>query len=806
MNILNKFIGRSLKLNKKRTIVTIIGIALSTALIVATAGLVSSFQQTLLNDAIKTYGDYHARFENVTKNQKDEIISNKEIKSYMLTRNIGFAYLENSKNLFKPYLYIKEYDQTALENLGLKLIKGNLPQNSNEAVISEHIISDGEVNYKIGDKIKLDIGQRIIDSTGEELDNSIMLLDEPEHIQKQFEKEYTIVGIMERLNYSDESYSAPGYTIISKLDKTSENVNLYVKYKNVLNTYKVTDEINKDNEYRVEYNSDVLRYSGLAKNERMNEMLYSVAAIVIGIIVFSSVFVIRNSFSISVTEKYKQYGMLASIGATPKQIKKNVLYEGFILGIIAIPLGIIMAAVAVFVLCWLINFIIGDYLNNIEFAFSMPTWAIIIGIIMATITIYLSCIIPAKKASKISPIDAIRSNQDIKISNKKLKISPLFKKIFNIGGQISLKNLKRNKKKYRTTVISLVVSIVIFISLSSILQYGFNMGSTYYEQLPYNLAVYTEDERYEEILKLDNIQDYSYWQSERININAEQYLSKDLRSEDETEYIDMSVLIVVPEDHAYKEYTKKIGMDLKGNEAVLIDKITYFSGEQRKLTNYLNVNEGDTINGIKIIKRTEERPMGLQYESAILVVSSEYKLTDANTSALYINSKNPDKLERDIKNISDEIDVTNYNEYVKENKAMMLIISIFLYGFITVITLIGVTNIFNTITTNMALRSKEFAMLKSIGMTNNEFNKMIRLESILYGTKSLIIGIPIGLLLSYLIYAKIVGAQEMAYSFPFVPIIISIVFVFIIVALTMKYSLNKINKQNIIETIRNDNI
>lgn len=805
MNILNKFIGRSLKLNKKRTIVTIIGIALSTALIVATAGLVSSFQKTLLNDAIKSYGNYHVEFKKVNQEEKENISSNKEVKKYMLTQDIGFAYLGDSQNEYKPYLYLKEYDQMALENLGINIINGRLPQNNNEIIISEHIISNGEVDYKIGDKINLNIGERVVDSTGEVLDNNVSLFDEPEHIEEQLKKEYTIVGIMERPSYNQEGYSAPGYTIISKLEKENTNVNMYVIYKNVLDTYKVTEEINEADEYIIEYNSNVLRYSGLAKSDSMNSMLYTVAGIVIAIIVFSSVFVIRNSFSISVTEKYKQYGMLASIGATPKQIKKNVLYEGFILGIIAIPLGIVMAAVAVFILCWLINFIIGDYLNNIEFTFSMPIWAILVGVIMAIVTIYLSCIIPAKKASKISPIDAIRSNQDIKVSKKKLKISPLFKRLFNIGGQISLKNLKRNKKKYRTTVISLVVSIVIFISLSSILQYGFNMGNAYYEQLPYNLVVSADEEQYKEILKLDDIKNYSYWEQDIIEISVDKYLSNDLKDRyGETEAV--SIAVVLLNSSIYNEYIKKIGVDLKGNEGILIDDYNFYDGEKTKLINYLSVNEGDTVNDIKIVKRTTERPMGLEYENAIIVVSNEYKLEEAYTSPLYINSKNPDKLEEDINNLLEDIHITNYNEYVKENKAVMLIISIFLYGFITVITLIGVTNIFNTITTNMALRSKEFAMLKSIGMTNAEFNKMIRLESILYGTKSLIIGIPIGLILSYIIYKTIVTAHEMTYSFPFVPIIIAIVFVFIIVTLTMRYSLNKINNQNIIETIRNDNI
>ena len=148
----------------------------------------------------------------------------------------------------------------------------------------------------------------------------------------------------------------------------------------------------------------------------------------------------------------------------------------------------------------------------------------------------------------------------------------------------------------------------------------------------------------------------------------------------------------------------------------------------------------------------------------------------------------------------------NIEEIVKQQKAMLIVVSIFLYGFITVITLIGVTNIFNTITTNMNLRQKEFAMLKSIGMTKKEFNRMINLETLFYCTKALVYGIILGILGSYGIYKAFAVDFDAGYQFPTIAIVICIIFVFLIVYMIMKYSISKINKQNIIETIRNENI
>ena len=153
--------------------------------------------------------------------------------------------------------------------------------------------------------------------------------------------------------------------------------------------------------------------------------------------------------------------------------------------------------------------------------------------------------------------------------------------------------------------------------------------------------------------------------------------------------------------------------------------------------------------------------------------------------------------------------VENIDAYVKMMNAIVLLIEIFVYGFIAVITLIGVTNIFNTVSTNMKLRQKEFAMLRSVGMTGKEFDRMIILESIFCSFKALLIGIPFGLLTGWLIYfliEKMSYTGHSIYIFPLTAVILSITVVVMIVGSIMFYSVSKLKKQNIIETIRNENV
>lgn len=566
-------------------------------------------------------------------------------------------------------------------------------------------------------------------------------------------------------------------------------------------------------------------------------MLYSLGGVVIFIIIVSSIFVIKNSFSISITEKIKQYGILSSIGATSKQIKKNVLFEGFVLGIIAIPLGILCGMFAVFVLIHLMNFILAEALNGITFVYKVPYLPILITILFSSITIYFSSIFSARKAGKISPIEAIRSNSEIKISSKKVRGSKIIKKIFKIGGDISYKNLKRNKRKYRTTVISLIVSITIFISLSSFIDFGFKMSNEYYKEMNYNFIIYNRqnieenkenaNDFFQEISKNDNVDEYTIYKTKNFLSTSENYSDFGKRYYRDSE-ADIRLIAVGEEE--YKKVLKKIGLDMDEceNKGILYDNTTVFENQKKKNGNIYDIKNNSklTLNfvdkdGIKteeqleidIIKREEKvYPMGLSEEVAILVSDKFIEKLDYKQNIMYVMSNNTNALSEEINNLKKSNDSYNMISYSdleasrRSENAMVLVISIFLYGFIAVITLIGVTNIFNTITTNMNLRQKEFAMLKSIGMTKKEFDRMIRLESIFYGFKSLIIGIPIGILGSYFVYKAFSRGMEMSYRLPIMAIIIAIICVFLIIGLIMKYSLSRINKQNIIETIRNENI
>ena len=840
MNILNKFTIKSLKLNKKRTIVTIIGIMLSTALICGVAGLVSSFQNSLIDWARTNDGNYHVTFKNVESNKAQYVTENQKVKDYFISSSLGWANLEGSKTTNKPYLHVLAYDKKALENYGVVLTDGRLPQNSNEIVITESVLTGARVFLKIGDTITLNIGTRK-SNDDYYLNDDALYTENDESIVDTKEKTYTIVGFMDTLDV--ENLYSPGYSALTYMDETPSAIDISVLYKSPKEYEKTTKDIcktlNLDFDEDIYVNSDFLRFQGIM-SDNMLYVLYTIAGVVIFIIVISSVFVIRNSFSISVAEKNRQYGMLSSVGATSKQIRKNVIFEGMVIGLIAIPLGILLGIVAIMILLKIVNYLLADMLSGLCFTYSINLLAVLISVAISIITIYLSCLIPARRAAKISPIESIRGNNDIKIKAKKLRTSKLTKKLFGIGGVIASKNLKRSKKKYRTTVISLVISIFIFISLSSFLTLGTKTSQFYYMDFKFNMYVHSLSDAntqiYEKISKLENVDNSAYCYQSSLDIDNIKYASEFGKKFLENDPQPTGIAFMVYNNEYFKKYIKEIGLkesDYK-TAVILLDYDTFYNEDGSKTVDRIyslksgdkvNVKSGDKEKTLTISKFTDVKPMGQEavyYDHGIIVVSEDYIKEvfkeDVNNSDyyylsdLFIKSSKPQELENTLNDLIKQggdyygLTVFNYETYMKQEQRMLLVVKIFLYGFITVITLIGVTNIFNTITTNMILRSKEFAMLKSVGMSSKEFNKMIRLESIMYGTKSLLIGIPLGILGSYGMYKAFAQGIDLGYTLPLPAIIISIVFVFIIVGITMKYSLNKINKQNIIETIRKDNI
>lgn len=814
MNVPKKLALKNLKLNKKRSIGTIIGIVLATALICAVAGMGTSLQASLVKNAVDETGYYHLEVNDIKVNKLNQIKNNRDVKSVIDTYHLGTSYYDYKYETDDNKIEVEAIRKEDFDKLSYKIEEGRYPSDNDEIVLTKITLT--KADKKIGDTIELNIGKYNYND-----DNGSETIDNPTH------KVYKIVGVVSAKRYAWEYY---GITT----NDTSEYFHSYIilknprEYKTVISqilSLKDYDEVMYHDTQKTEFdystNRELLRWEAFQFSDETVTIIYGVIGIVLSVIVVTSVICIRNSFAISTQEKKKMYGMLSSIGATKKQIKASVLEEAFALSIIGIPLGVLLGVFAVYVLTRICNVIIGDYLFETGIVFRITLLPIIIAILLGILTIYFSASGAAVKTSKISPIAALRENDEVKISVKKLKTPKIISKCFKAGGVIAYKNLKRNKKKYKTTVISLTISIILFLVTNSFVRETQKFSSHYYTDYDYNIIVKNLQNEDEAVIKkitaLPDLKNLS------VSYVIGEYIIDDRSIL--TEYAgDMaygSMNVIALDDASFRKYAKKVNVDYEKNKdkGILVDE--YFmlqNGNEVKKRAY-NYEAGDTAKGkindnyieIEISKIADIKPYGYEnyfYDGGFLIINYDlYKeKIDLTIDSITLMSENHEQTVKSIKSLTDFCDIYDIEQEQADEKAWYFIVNIFLYGFVVVISLIGVTNIFNTITSNIELRKKEFAMLKSIGMTKKEFTRMINLETIMYSVKSLIFGIIFGTLGSLLIHKVFSTKFSAPYQLPLQAIIICVISVFILIYTIMRYSIKKSERQNIIETIRNDNI
>lgn len=853
MNILRKITIQNLKLNKKRSIVTTIGILLSVALITAVAAMVTSFRESIIEYEKKSSGNYEYVFYDVPESEISFLKNNRSIKDLYLVNGLGYAKIE-SQNEAKPYAYVVSMNKNAMDNLGLNLVEGKVPTNESEIVIPTSVKTNGRLDYKVGDYITLDIGQR--QSEGYNLNqNNPYDIDTKEEIINTNTKTYKIVGIVKRMDL--EPYTAPGYTFITYSENGSKlnDVYVYLTNKGLKNRYNVVGgiigvsgktlkgleigEYNKDEMAKAKYdhnqNTYLIKMLSSTFDDGTTRALFTIATVVTIIIIFTSVYCIKSSFNISYTEKIKSYAHLISVGATSKQIKKCVYYESFILGFIGIILGLLSGVFAAFVLIKIVNLLLGSaFVIEGFLVFKVNFLAILISIILSLLTIYLSSKKISKKASKTLPIEVIRNPGEITLK-KKIKYPKFINKLFGIGGVISYKNIKRNSKKYRTTVVSIIFCVAVYIGLSYFINTAFTVVKQEIGEYNYNLEVMLNEEnekarkeKIKQIESLENINRISFIRTIIINADYLKFTKKASKFGFNNDNIN-TISIKCVGKKEYDNYLQKLNIkDTLDYDAIIINNFIYSENGSKIEFNVLDYKDGETIElknsetnsivKLRAIKSTSEKPLGLENngEAPVIIVSDETfdkiynnDLSHLNLTSIYMDAKNANDTQDEIDKLfpnDDNVHVNNTNEYANQTNSIYIIVAIFLYGFIIVIAIIGITNIFNTITTNVALRRGEFAALRSIGMTTKEFNKMIFLESFFYCIKALIIGIPIGIILSLIIHRAFIGEMTLIYHLPLKGIIISIIIVFILIFSLMRYSVKKVNSKNILDSIRNENI
>ncbi|MBO5282334.1 MAG: FtsX-like permease family protein [Lachnospiraceae bacterium] len=838
MNVLQKCCFRSLKENRKRTLVTIVGVILATALITGVACLAVSFRASMIEYEKIHTGDYHYRFAGVKEENLKYFINNQHLEKIGFREALGYAVLEGSQNPDKPYLYLCAVDEAGMAALGLQLSEGRMPENASELVISRHIRTNAMVDLQVGDELTLGLGQRISEGAFLQQANPYAYAEEELVVGER--RSYTIVGIIERPTEEVEQRWAPGYSVFTYLEEplAAETLDVYATYTDwaLRHARQVSGGLQEladsvtDNYY-------LLKWVFFSFSSRTMNMLYAVAAVAIVVIMVTSVLCIRNSFAISMTEKMRLYGRLASVGTTTKQQRKIVYYEAAVLGGVGIPLGILSGSLASVILVQAVSGLTESALK-IPLVFGISWTAVALAAVLAAVTIFCSARQSAKRAARVSPISAIRSNDTVKLPRRELRCPFWVGKLFGIGGKVAYKNLKRARGKYRTTVISIAVSVAVFIGMTSLMGLIGYSSQFYYEnrQYQFRATCYDKDSyrKLQQIAELEGVQEAEVVRFGSFTVPAkslpltEAYQNGGVQEEQELEKVRVYSL----GEEAYARYCQRAGVSEAEarDQAIVLAEYEWNTFDEQ---DQMHVQSGDAAHfqpgdvlesqdgkiSVTLLAQTGVKPLFMngQISSGIVLIVSDswmdshWELLDRDDKSMtevYLKCDSADRIEEIVRRDMNLVSffIANYEAQYQSDRSMYLLLSVFLYGFITVVALIGITNIFNTITTNMELRAPEFAMLRAIGMTRREFRRMIRLESFFYGGRALLFGIPLGILIAWCFNRALGQGIVTSFSVPWNGIGIAIAAVAVLLFGTMHYSMEKINRKNIVETIRNENL
>lgn len=838
MNILNKYTLRTLKKNKSRTLVTVLGIILSLSMFTAVTSLVASTQDFLINLEIADGGNWYSAAVNCGHDRLRQLEKDERVEKVIPMETVGFRYwpwdgICNS---------ISRVDRDFYSEMSVYITSGRAPENDSELLVPdsfEHLVS-------LGDKANIKTGDRIYEPTGDKLTVYDFQSYDMEHLEITGEKEYTVVGYYSNTNYA---YFTGNISLLFTARQPDSSLPVTA----FLRTVKPSDATDVAARYSPDggavSNRSLLRYMAVGgSNSNYTKVLYGLGAVLMTIIAVASISLIYNAFSISVSERTKQFGLLSSIGATKKQLKNSVLFEAMVLCVAGIPLGILSGLAGVYVTLKLTADILGglvDYMFGsvapVAFEMKISVGAIALAAASGFVTVLISAYIPARKALKMSAIDAIRQSADIQISAGKVKTGPLVSRLLGFEGMMAVKNFKRSKKRYRATVISLFISIVLFVSVYSFSQYLSRSVLRFMNPADHSLEYYyspaeegtlTPSQLMDELEQLDGVQRrrmvYDYYTSSQIqrrNMYSEELYR---RGEITDEGVVINSLLVFVDDENFVRRLESQGIDPAPYLAdgrtmgVAYNKYIYYNMEDQKYyetTALKNLpatitSPTSTHGQFTVEEAVESLPFGVTVQrNSMLFIFPESALEnivgERFNPRLVFDAPQHSQVKKDMAIKLEQLGFSSYIYNIgQENEvltAAVTIVNVFIYGFITLISLIAAANVFNTISTNIALRRREFAVMNSVGLTHRGLGKIMACECILYGAKALLPALPVSLAVSWIFRKVINMGYNVGYILPVGGMAVSGLCVFLIVAVSMAYGINKLKKRDVAASLRSEN-
>ena len=925
MSIMNTITWKSMLKNRNRTLVTLIAIILAAAVFTAILTMAVSAIDFLIRSETKHAGGYYARFSYLDEETAEEIAQNEVVKTASFMDVLGFVKIEEKESNWSSFI-LAEIDDTFSHMMPITLLEGRMPENATELLLPMQAI---DVFSYYG--LPCTIGETVtLESTTHYEELSSILKNTKDTV---FSESYTIVGIYDNYAFDEKLILQTLLTCPNEKNDVLYR-NLFVTTKHPADAYKLANQYSDT----AHVHTRLLSYYGATAYANYNFIIWLIASAVILVIMIAAISVIYHAFSVSVSERTKDFGLLCSIGATKKQIRKSVMFEAGLLSCLGIPIGFFLGFLIDVVLfsalgkriANLIVSAIGE--ESVMALHAVLSPAVIFSVIFVTvITVMLSALIPAVRAGRTIPMDAIRQTSAYKIDKKTEKQSKKVSYAFGVAGMMARKYNRVSRKKFRPIVMALTLCIVMLITATSLggMIETVTMAGIRIENHDFRFYQITEEQI--QMIKDSGLITKSAWIYEDEGCHA--YAPDDDFSEEfrkafadiQTYYTDRTLniqnaKIVYVEDSVLESYLIEHGMDTepyldsddptalvcdcrlftphfqdengewirysyqlmpfdKKTESVLFLK--YFVPEEiqaqymkedeawmwgyvfenDKILAKMTPNTSTIVNGVVQMGGFDES-RAIYFEMTVdknadgtsRVSYYEYDKKNGTSSATPICVMEGDRVIHDYKigayiterpfgvgePVSGRIELilplsasesssywaVNTNQYLmfksfldetgirytdnceqeETARTVRMLLDVVSYGFVGLISVLSLASALNTISASIIMRRREFGMLRSLGFEKRKIYHILILENIFHGSKAVLIGVPIGLLIHIVIYLIQNEAVVTAFSLPWKALLLSVGCVMIITALGILCALGNLKKVDLMESLKNENI
>lgn len=786
--IIRKIVFAQLKHDKLKKYLSIFAISLATFLMTAVLLLVSGIIEVNTNGGNSITGSYHALVSGLTKQQYEKLSADERIEK------LGFNVLVKSASSDGLQLNISCSNEDSLVLNGLSVSEGNMPQKKNEILVEKDYLSKQGIDAKISDKIVL---------PGE---------------NNQERQEFVISGyIKTSAKGTDRSLYAAIVSMEYFLDIDGWNT------LSPMAMFRLKSQYASESEQIQNEITEICKEAGILQSPSINHaylelsqpsVLLVIAGIAgLAIVIMAGVLVIYCIFYISIINSIREYGQLRTIGMTEKQIKRLVYKEGTSLSLIAIPIGLIMGT------------FLSYFLVPQGFQFKNLLWAYPIAILFSYLTVRLSIRKPAVIAASVSPIEAYRyetgSNYGDKYKGK--KITPI---------SLAKEQIIRDKKKNVLTITSLVLTGVLLFGTSSILSSinardmalsGFSLGQFYIriqdQELRENALETVEsnspftEESYNALGQVSGVK--------QITTITNLPVSNDLNAKESNGAIvgfDETDMDLIEECNLGKPIPKY--QEIASKNQIIIGRPSDFE-------EYFGIQPevGNSIK-LKVFDGTETKEMefsiaavldenkignnGDKIDMLLLPNDSMKKIVSSNMTyqwVIRVDEKMEQQAEKEIKQIlvtNPRLAVTTLSGAIAQNENFLQGMILALAVIIIFISCFAIMNLLNTIFTGAIVRQKEFALMRSVGMTQKQLTIMVCCEGLLIVSVGLILSLIVGGFIGYLLCALLKNGlmTYLNYQFPFSVTLVYCMLVVICSLLVSEIALRHQKNMSLIELLR----